>query len=59
MLLGYLVETKKRISKEQFNEVLLMVEQDVKFNRLNFGKTTTGLEFRILFARCLECLNRC
>lgn len=59
MLLGYITEIRKTLSKEQFNEVLLMVEQDVKFNRLNFGKTTTGLEFGILFVRCLECLNRC
>lgn len=59
MLLGYLVETKKRISKEQFNAVLKMVEEDIKFNRVKFGKITTGLQFGILFERCLECLNRC
>lgn len=59
MLLGYLVEIKKNLSKEQFHEVLKMVEEDVKFNRVSFGKTTTGLQFGILFKRCLECLNRC
>lgn len=59
MLFKYLVEISKKLPKEQFNEVLLMVEEDVKFNRLSFGKTTTGLEFGILFARCLECLSKC
>lgn len=59
MLLGYLTELKKSLSNEKFYEVLTMVEEDVKFNNLSFGKTTTGLEFGILFERCLECLNRC
>lgn len=59
MLLGYLTELRKRLSKEKFNEVLRMAEEDIKFNRVFFGKTTTALEFGILCERCLECLNRC
>lgn len=59
MLFEYLTELKKCLPKEKFEDVLKMVEEVIKFNKVGFNKTTTGLEFAKLCEWCLVCLKRC
>ncbi|MDU1308487.1 MAG: hypothetical protein E6936_13645 [Clostridium perfringens] len=41
----YIKDLKNRYSKEKFEGILLVVEQDLKFNKLRFNKRITNKEF--------------
>lgn len=45
MLMNYLTELKNSLPKEEFKDLLLDVERDIKFNRINFNKRTSSREF--------------
>lgn len=45
MLLKYLTELKESLSKDDFNKFMLDVENDIKVNRVAFGKKTSSKEF--------------
>lgn len=45
MLLKYLRDLKNSLTKDEFNEFMLDVENDIKVNRVAFGKKTSQLEF--------------
>lgn len=51
MLLREIQELKKRCSLELFEEILIAIEDDIRFNRLSFNKKTPTKEF-------LKILNR-
>lgn len=51
MLFGEIQELKRRCSSDLFEDILIAVEDDIRFNRLNFNKKTPPKEF-------LEILNR-
>lgn len=41
----YIKGLKSRYSKEEFEDILLVVEQDLKFNKFRFNKRITNKEF--------------
>ena len=45
MLMNYLTELKNSLPKEEFKDLLLDVERDIKFNRINFNKRTSSRDF--------------
>ena len=45
MLLKRLTELKKCCTKEQFSQILEGTTDDIKFNRIGFGKCTSPGEF--------------
>lgn len=45
MLFKYLTELKQNLSKDEFNDFIQDVENDIKVNRVAFGKRTSPKEF--------------
>lgn len=45
MVIKFLNALKSKTTKGEFKEILAMVDQDVKFNRVSFGKCTSPKEF--------------
>lgn len=43
--MNYLTELKNSLPKEEFKDLLLDVERDIKFNRINFNKRTSSRDF--------------
>lgn len=44
-------------SKEEFEEILLVIDQDLKFNKLRFNKRITNEQFKTLI-NSTECVFR-
>lgn len=53
----YIKELKARNSKSEFEEVLIALDQDLKFNKLRFDKRITNEQFKILI-NSIECVFR-
>ncbi|HAT4273790.1 hypothetical protein JJB67_11375 [Clostridium perfringens] len=53
----YIRVLKTRFSKEVFEEILLTLDQDLKFNKLRFDKRITNEEFKTLIDST-ECVFR-
>ena len=45
MLIKYLTELKNSLPDEEFKLFMVDVENDIKFNRVTFGKRTSQKEF--------------
>lgn len=45
MLLKYLRDLKNSLTKDEFNDFIQDVENDIKVNRVAFGKRTSPKEF--------------
>ena len=50
-------DLKARHSKEVFEDILLALEQDLKFNKLRFDKRITNEQFKTLISST-ECVFR-
>ncbi|EDS81374.1 hypothetical protein I6E45_03000 [Clostridium perfringens] len=53
----FIQELRKRHSKEIFEEILLALDQDLKFNKLRFDKHITNEQFKTLI-NSTECVFR-
>ncbi|MGU8943185.1 hypothetical protein ACV30B_00085 [Clostridium perfringens] len=53
----YIKELKARNSKSDFGEVLIALDQDLKFNKLRFDKRITNEQFKTLI-NSIECVFR-
>ncbi|MDY4421036.1 MAG: hypothetical protein SPE57_08590 [Clostridium perfringens] len=53
----YIRVLKTRFSKEVFEDILLALEQDLKFNKLRFDKRITNEQFKTLISST-ECVFR-
>lgn len=53
----YIRVLKTRFSKEVFEDILLALEQDLKFNKLRFDKHITNEQFKTLISST-ECVFR-
>lgn len=53
----YIGVLKTRHSKEVFEDILLALDQDLKFNKLRFDKRITNEQFKTLI-RSTECVFR-
>ncbi len=58
MLLNYLTELKKSLSNEDFGKFILDVENDIKVNRVAFGKRTSSKEYMRIFKRSFKIWQR-
>ncbi|BDR83492.1 Uncharacterised protein [Clostridium tetani] len=47
------------LSNDEFKEVMDIVTDDIKFNRINFGKRTNKIELIEIAERSLYTLRRC
>ncbi|MGL5190888.1 MAG: hypothetical protein ACRC7S_14700 [Cetobacterium sp.] len=48
----YLSWLKRNVSNELFTEIVTAAEDDIKFNRVGFNKTTTEEEFIAICKMC-------
>lgn len=51
MLFGEIQKLKKRCSSDLFEDILIAVEDDIRFNRLSFNKKTPPKEFLEILSR--------
>ena len=59
MLFNYLTELKNSLSNEEFNDFMKDVENDIKVNRVAFGKRTSTKEFINICEISKGALRRC
>lgn len=52
MVFAFLKELQANTKEEDFQSILEMTEQDIKFNRVMFGKCTSPKEFIAICNRC-------
>lgn len=52
MVFKFLTWLKNNVTEEQFKDILSMADQDIKFNRAGFGKTTKPIEYVRICTRC-------
>ena len=45
MILKFLNEIRANITEDEFNEMLIIAEQDIKFNQIEFNKLTKAKTF--------------
>lgn len=50
-------DLKARYSKAEFEEILIALDQDLKFNKLRFDKRITNEQFKTLI-NSIECVFR-
>ncbi|EHK2400441.1 hypothetical protein KCL50_001411 [Clostridium perfringens] len=53
----YIRVLKTRFSKAEFEEILIALDQDLKFNKLRFDKRITNEQFKTLISST-ECVFR-
>ena len=58
-MLKFLEELKKRNDKDTFDEIIMMAEEDIKFNRVGFNKVTTKDDFIKICTICEYVANQC
>lgn len=51
--------TKENCGKKLFSAALQMTTDDIKFNRIGFGKKTNSKEFMTIFFRSIDICARC
>lgn len=49
---------KSQITQEEFTEIVTMTDDDIKFNRVNFGKTTNLKQYIRICALCAKTFSR-
>jgi len=49
---------KSEITKEEFKEIVTMTDDDIKFNRVHFGKTTNLKEYIRICVLCAKTFSR-
>ena len=59
MLIKYLDELKATNTKENFEKIIKITEEDIKFNRVNFNKTTVVSDFIAIAEMAKEVVLRC
>lgn len=52
MVFEFLSQLKSETTESQFKEILKATEQDIKFNRVSFGKITSPIDFIEICTRC-------
>ena len=59
MLIKYLDELKATNTKENFEKIIKITEEDIKFNRVNFNKRTSASDFIAIAEMAKEVVLRC
>ena len=58
MFILFLDLLKSQTTKEEFSEILAMTDDDIKFNRVHFGKTTNLKEYIRICTLCTKTFSR-
>lgn len=58
MVYKFLRELKAKTTGEQFKDILAATDQDIKFNRVGFGKTTGPKKFIEICTGCANVILR-
>lgn len=59
MVYKFLRNLKAKTTDEQFKDILAATDQDIKFNRVGFGKTTGPKKFIEICTGCANVILRC
>lgn len=59
MIIKFLQELKEQVTDKEFNEVLRVAEDDIKFNQIRFGKLTYTKTFIEICMSSLIVVQRC
>ena len=59
MVFEFLNNLKKEVGEINFKDILEATDQDIKFNRISFGKTTSPKQFIEICTGCKNVLLRC
>ncbi|WP_244833396.1 hypothetical protein [Clostridium sp. BJN0001] len=59
MVFNFLDELKRKVCKKDFEVILDMVTDDIKFNRVKFNKRTSPKEFITICNSCYIAITRC
>jgi hypothetical protein len=59
MVFKFLRALKKEVGENNFKDILVATEQDIKFNRVGFGKKTNPKKFIEICIGCKNVLMRC
>ncbi|AGF56425.1 hypothetical protein B0P06_005310 [Clostridium saccharoperbutylacetonicum] len=52
MVLKFLSWLKENVTEEQFKDILKATDQDIKFNRISFGKRTSPITYINICIMC-------
>ena len=58
MVFKFLTWLKANVTEEEFKDILEATDQDIKLNRVGFGKTTKPLEYVRICTRCASVVLR-
>lgn len=58
MVFKFWIWLKSNVTEEQFKDILEAADQDIKFNRVGFNKTTKPLEYIRICTRCASVVLR-
>lgn len=58
MAFKFLLWLKEEVTKEQFKMILDTTDQDIKFNRVVFGKRTNQMEYVNICSRIAQTIIR-
>lgn len=59
MVFKFLRNLKAEVGENNFKDILAATDQDIKFNRVGFGKTTSPKKFIEICTGCKNVLMRC
>jgi len=59
MVFEFLNNLKKEVGDINFRDILAATDQDIKFNRVSFGKVTGSQKFIEICTGCKNVLLRC
>lgn len=59
MVIKFLQELRVQVTDKEFNEVLRVAEDDIKFNQIGFGKLTDSKTFIEICMSSLIVVQRC
>lgn len=57
MIIKFMSELKKKVGQSLFKEIIIMAEQDIKFNRVSLRKLTTQKDFILICQKCHKVLT--
>lgn len=55
----FLSELKKQVTEDEFKLILAVTDQDIKFNRIQFGKVTKPHDYIVICSLCKDAILRC
>ncbi|AQR95522.1 hypothetical protein [Clostridium saccharoperbutylacetonicum] len=59
MVFNFLKWLKANVTEEQFKDILAATDQDIKFNRVSFGKRTNPITYINICIMCACVILRC